>query len=90
MEKLAGTLNVSKRDKIMSLVFLIIVGTFTNYIYVLTVYVQPLSEFHGWSMNMIVTAFSVSYVVMIPAYAVGGFTTAKLGMKKILTASAAA
>lgn len=89
-EKLAGTLNISKKDKVLSLILLILVGTFTNYIYVLTVYVQPLSEFHGWSMNLIVTAFSISYLVMIPAYAVGGFVTAKFGMKKILAVSAAA
>lgn len=90
MDKLAGNLTVSKKDKIVSLILLILVGTFTNYIYVLTVYVQPLSEFHGWSMNLIVTAFSISYLVMIPAYAVGGWVTAKFGMKKILVVSAGA
>lgn len=89
-DKLAGTLNVSRKNKILSLILLILVGTFTNYIYVLTVYVQPLSEFHGWSMNMIVTAFSVSYLVMIPAYAIGGWVTARFGMKKILIVSAGA
>ena len=87
---LTPKISVSKKSKAISLILLILVGTFTNYIYVLTVYVQPLSEYHGWSMNMIVMAFSVSYVVMIPAYAVSGWVSAKFGMKKILAVSAAA
>ena len=82
--------SMSKREKVISLALLIIVGTFTNYIYVLTVYVQPLSEAHGWSMNLIVLAYSMSMFIMIPAYAAGGWVTAKFGIKKILLASAAA
>lgn len=87
-EMITNTIQVSKKDKIMSLILLILVGTFTNYIYVLTVYVQPLNEYHGWDMNVIVIAFSMSYIVMIPAYAIGGVLTAKIGIKKILVISA--
>ena len=85
-----GTLNISKKDKILSLAMIILVGTFTNFIYVLGVYVQPLHEVHGWSMNLIVLALSVSYAVMIPAYLFTGIVTAKFGMKKLLVISSAA
>lgn len=85
-----GTLNISKKDKILSLAMIILVGTFTNFIYVLGVYVQPLHEVHGWSMNLIVLALSVSYAVMIPAYLFTGIVTAKFGMKKLLVISSVA
>ena len=89
-ERTAATLEISKKDKVLSLALIIIVGTFTNFIYVLSVYVQPLHEAHGWSMNLIVMALSVSYVVMIPAYLLTGFVTVKVGMKKLLVMSAVA
>ena len=85
-----STLKISKKDKILSLAMIILVGTFTNFIYVLGVYVQPLHEAHGWSMNLIVLALSVSYAVMIPAYLVTGVVTAKFGMKKLLVISSVA
>ena len=89
-ERTADTLQISKKDKILSLALIIIVGTFTNFIYVLSVYVQPLHEVHGWSMNLIVVALSVSYGVMIPAYLFAGIITVKIGMKKLLVISAVA
>lgn len=89
-ERTAATLEISKKDKILSLALIIIVGTFTNFIYVLSVYVQPLHEAHGWSMNLIVVALSVSYVVMVPAYLFAGIITVKIGMKKLLVISAVA
>lgn len=77
--------SLSKQAQIMSLIMIIIIGVISNYIYVLAVYVGPLNEAHGWSMNMIVATYSLSMFCEFPAFLVGGLLINKFGMKKILT-----
>ena len=64
---------------------IIIIGVISNYIYGLAVYVGPLHDAHGWSMNLIVTTYSLSMFCELPAFLVGGMLINKFGMKKILT-----
>ena len=46
---------------------------------------QILHDAHGWSMNLIVTTYSLSMLCELPAFLVGGMLINKFGMKKILT-----
>ena len=48
---------LSKSAKLISLIMILLIGVISNYIYVLAVYVEPLNEMHGWSMNSIVMAY---------------------------------
>ena len=77
--------NLSRGAQILSLIMIIIVGVISNYIYVLSVYVGPLNEAHGWSMNMIVATYSMSMFCEFPAFLFGGIFINKFGMKKVLT-----
>lgn len=86
-EALGNQIKVSKVRLVMSLIFILIIGVISNYIYVLAVYVGPLSEFHNWSPNSIVLAYSVAMFVMIPAFMVGQVISNKFGMKRIMVAS---
>ena len=78
---------LSKSKKILSLIMIIIVGVISNYIYALSVYVGPLNEAHGWSMNMIVMTYSMAMFCTFPAFLVGGMLINKFGMKAVLTVS---
>lgn len=77
--------NLSRRAQILSFIMIIIIGVISNYIYCLAVYVGPLHDAHGWSMNLIVTTYSLSMLCELPAFLVGGMLINKFGMKKILT-----
>lgn len=86
---MSGTLtikgSISKRAQIVSLIMILIVGIISNYIYVLSVYVGPLNEAHGWSMNAIVLTYSMAMFCECPAFIVGGLLANKFGMKRMLT-----
>lgn len=86
-EALGNQIKVSKARLVMSLIFILVIGVISNYIYVLAVYVGPLSEFHNWSPNSIVLAYSIAMFVMIPAFMVGQVISNKFGMKRIMVAS---
>lgn len=81
--------NISKPAQIVSLIMILIVGVISNYIYVLSVYVGPLNEAHGWSMNSIVLTYSMAMFCECPAFIVGGWLSNKFGMKKMLIVSGA-
>lgn len=76
---------LSRQAQIISFIMIIIIGIISNYIYVLAVYVGPLNETHGWSMNMIVATYSLSMFCEFPAFLFGGMFVNKFGMKKVLT-----
>ena len=76
---------LSKRAQILSFIMIIIIGVISNYIYCLAVYVGPLHETHGWSMNLIVTTYSLSMFCELPAFLVGGLLINRFGIKKVLT-----
>lgn len=81
--------NISKTAQIVSLIMILIVGVISNYIYVLSVYVGPLNEAHGWPMNSIVLTYSMAMFCEFPAFIVGGLLSNKFGMKKMLLVSGA-
>lgn len=78
---------ISKGAGILSFIMIIIVGVVSNYIYALTVYVEPLHDAYGWSMNTTVLAYSLAMFCEIPSYVIGGWLSGKFGMKKILVVS---
>ncbi len=78
---------ISKKAGIISMIMLLIVGVLSNYIYALNIYVEPLHNAHGWSMNTIVLAYSTAMFCEVPAYVVGGWLSSRFGMKKILVIS---
>lgn len=86
-EALGNQIKQSKAKLVLSLIFILIIGIISNYIYVLAVYVGPLSEFRGWSANSIVLAYSMAMFVEIPAFMVGQVISNKFGMKRVLVAS---
>lgn len=86
-EALGNQIKQSKTRLVLSLIFILIIGIISNYIYVLAVYVGPLSEFRGWSANSIVLAYSMAMFVEIPAFMVGQVVSNKFGMKRILIIS---
>lgn len=81
--------NISKSAQILSLIMILIVGVISNYIYVLSVYVGPLNEAHGWPTNSIVLTYSMAMFCEFPAFIVGGLLSNKFGMKKMLIVSGA-
>lgn len=83
-EPLAIRPNLSKRQLIITFIMIMVIGIISNYIYCLAVYVGPLHEQHGWSMNTIVLAYSVAMFCEIPTYIIGGGLSNKFGMKKVL------
>ena len=78
---------LTKRQTGITLIMIMIIGVLSNYIYCLAVYVGPLHELHGWSMNSIALTYSVAMFCEIPTYIIGGALSNKFGMKKILVAS---
>lgn len=86
-EALGNQIKQSKARLALSLIFILIIGIISNYIYVLAVYVGPLSEFRSWSANSIVLAYSMAMFIMIPAFMVGQVVSNKFGMKRILVVS---
>ena len=86
-EALGNQIKASRARLILSLIFILVIGIISNYIYVLAVYVGPLSEFHGWSPNSIVLAYSVAMFIMIPAFMVGQVISNKFGTKRVMVAS---
>ena len=76
--------SITRGQSILSFIMVIIVGVISNYIYTLAVYVGPLNEAHGWSMNMIVMAYSLTMMCEFPAFIVGGWFMKKFGTKKVL------
>lgn len=86
-ETLEKKTTISKKAAIISFIMIIIVGVLSNYIYALTVYVEPLSKAYGWSMQTIVLAYSVSMYCEIPAYLVGGWCCKKFGTKNVMIVS---
>lgn len=81
--------DLKKSTKLLSLIMILIVGVISNYIYVLSVYVTPLNETHGWSMNTIVLTYSIAMFFECPAFIVGGILSNKFGMKRMLVISGA-
>ena len=77
---------ISKRAQIISAIMIVIVGMISNYIYCLAIYVNPLSEAHGWSVNMIVSAYSMAMICSFPAFLIGQWFINRFGMKKVLVA----
>ena len=75
---------LSKSAKLISLIMILLIGVISNYIYVLAVYVEPLNEMHGWSMNSIVMAYSVAMFCEFPAFIAGGWLMNRFGMRKVL------
>lgn len=86
-EALGNQIKQSKARLVLSLIFILIIGIISNYIYVLAVYVGPLSEFRGWSANSIVLAYSMAMFVGIPVFMIGQVVSNKFGMKRTLVAS---
>lgn len=81
--------NLKKSTKLISLIMILIVGVISNYIYVLSVYVSPLNETYGWSMNTIVLTYSMAMFFECPAFILGGILSNKFGMKRMLVVSGA-
>lgn len=85
-EAMAIKPQLSKRQLVVTFIMIMLIGIFSNYIYCLAVYVGPLHDQHGWSMNTIVLAYSVAMFCEIPTYIIGGGLSNKFGMKKVLVA----
>lgn len=85
-EAMAIKPQLSKRQLVVTFIMIMVIGIFSNYIYCLAVYVGPLHDQHGWSMNTIVLAYSVAMFCEIPTYIIGGGLSNKFGMKKVLVA----
>ena len=75
---------VSKGRLIISLIAILLMGVICSYIYVLSVYVSPLNEAHGWSMNSIVLAYSIAMFVAPFAFAFSKPVADKFGRKNTL------
>lgn len=86
-ESLGNKPVISKQAGIISFIMIIIVGVLSNYIYCLSVYVEPLSQAYGWSMNTIVLAYSASMFCEIPAYLIGGWCCKFFGTKRVMVVS---
>lgn len=83
-EAMAIKPQLSKRQLAVTFIMIMVIGIISNYIYCLAVYVGPLHDQHGWSMNTIVLAYSVAMFCEIPTYIIGGGLSNKFGMKKVL------
>lgn len=73
-----------KGRALLSLIMICVIGIISSYIYCLAVYVTPLNEAHGWSMNKIVFTYSIAMFLSPFAYIIGGGIASKLGRKRAL------
>ena len=63
----------------VTLLFQIIIGSALTFTYLLGVYVGPLSQTYGWSINGILVTFTIAIWVGSPAMVIGGKIRDKLG-----------
>lgn len=77
----------NKGKILLSLIMICIIGVISSYVYVLAVYVSPLHEAHGWSMNTIVATYSIAMFCEPFAFIMGGALMNKIGRKKVLVGS---
>jgi OFA family oxalate/formate antiporter-like MFS transporter len=61
-----------------------LVGTSTAFVYILNVFIGPLSETYGWDMSTIALEFTFLQATGIPACIIGGKMRDKWGSKKVL------